>query len=102
LAELPNIQFLYLHANKIESLDGVTELAANLPKLNKLSLHGNPVENGHHKVQGYRTRVIMAIPWLRELDFVVISRSERADGKAWGKSLRNSSWKPVATASGLP
>ena len=40
LCELKNLQFLYLHANQIHSLEGLTTLAPSLPKLRKLTLHG--------------------------------------------------------------
>ena len=62
---------------------------------------GNPVENGATKIQGYRTRVILAVPWLRELDFVPIGSQERVDAKVWtsGKrdSIKDGCWRPCST-----
>ena len=74
-------------------MDGLDGLAAALPTLRKLTMHGSPLEK---TLKGYRYRVILAIPWLRDLDFVPVGAQEREDGKIWGKSLRDAVWKPMA------
>jgi Leucine-rich repeat len=66
------MQVLYLHGNRIAKLKAVTQLAA-LPKLVKLTLHGNPVS----EKKGCRLAIAAAMPRLRSLDFSAITRLDR-------------------------
>lgn len=66
------VQVLYLHSNKISELSDVAKLAV-LPKLSKLTLHGNPAA----ACVSYRMSVPHHIASLRSLDFTAITRVDR-------------------------
>lgn len=66
------MQVLYLHSNKISKLSDVAKLAG-LPKLAKLTLHGNPVA----ACVSYRLSVPHHLTGLRSLDFTSITRMDR-------------------------
>lgn len=77
----PACQVLYLHGNHITNLQEVIKLAAGLPNLVKLTLHGTPVsEHGH-----YKHWVCAHLPQLRNLDFSSITRLQRDDVSKWSK-----------------
>ena len=60
---LPALQVLNLQANRISDLKQVKKLG-ELPKLKKLSLFGNPIEEKKH----YRSYVITVCPLVGQLD----------------------------------
>ncbi|XP_064361352.1 leucine-rich repeat-containing protein 51 isoform X4 [Dromaius novaehollandiae] len=93
LARYGHLRRLDLHANRIGSLAEVQALAA-LPRLRRLTLHGNPVE----AQRGYRSYVLAALPQLTSLDFSAVTRQDRATAAAW-KSMNA---KAVAGARGGP
>ena len=105
-----NLLFLYLHANpfcgedddaetKAQKTNAVMQslakLAPRLTKLRKLTMHGSGIE----ETPGYRARVLLCIPWLRELDFVSFSNKDREEAKTMGKN--RSMWRnPWLTPTG--
>jgi Leucine-rich repeat (LRR) protein len=70
----PNLATLYLQGNRIGTLAHVRRLSP-LTTLRSLALHGNPIENR----PDYRSAILSAIPWLRQLDFATITKQERED-----------------------
>ena len=56
LCDLPNLQILYYHSNGLHDLKEVEKLSG-MPKLRKLTLHGNPIEDDKVKVWGYKAGV---------------------------------------------
>ena len=89
LRPLTNLLFLYLHANQFgrdadtreSALGSVAELAQHLTKLSKLTMHGS----GLDEAPGYRARVLLSVPWLRELDYTAFTANDRAEAKSLGK-----------------
>ena len=89
LCPLTNLLFLYLHANQFgrdadtreSALGSVAELAQHLTKLSKLTMHGS----GLDEAPGYRARVLLSVPWLRELDYTAFTANDRAEAKSLGK-----------------
>mmetsp|Transcript_10604 Transcript_10604/g.15607 ORF Transcript_10604/g.15607 Transcript_10604/m.15607 type:complete len:262 (+) Transcript_10604:183-968(+) len=79
---LPNVTSLTLSFNRISSLHEVTNLGKSFPKLEFLTLVGNPVTRRQH----YRLYVIHHIPTLRVLDMQRISRSERDKAQRLARS----------------
>lgn len=45
-----------------------------------LSLKGNPVE----EEDGYRISVLYFLPWLKHLDFVAVTKADKANSKEFG------------------
>ena len=99
IAPFHNLLFLYLHANPFcddgddaetkaqrtnAVMQALSKLAPRLTKLRKLTLHGSGIE----KTPGYRARVLLCIPWLRELDFVSFSSNDRQEATLMGKNRR--------------
>ncbi len=74
-------QVLYLHSNAISSLHDVVKLS-KLPKLTKLTLHGNPIS----EQRDYKLWVTAHLPNLRNLDFSAITRVERDKVQAWWRT----------------
>ncbi|KAI9142009.1 hypothetical protein BKA69DRAFT_1166372 [Paraphysoderma sedebokerense] len=72
LSQFPNITHLYLHANRISSINTL-EFLENLPKLHTLTLHGNPVAS--HK--DYKTIILNKVPNLKHLDFYGVTKMDR-------------------------
>jgi len=70
---LPNLTALTLSYNRISTLHQVANIGKACPKLEFLSLVGNPVTRRQH----YRLYAIRSIPSLKVLDFTRISPSER-------------------------
>ena len=71
-------QVLYLHANQIDKLNEVHKLV-KLPNLQKLTLHGNPINELPH----YRDHVAGYIPTLHNLDFSAITKLDRDSINVW-------------------
>lgn len=79
---VPNLHSLVLSQNQINSLYEVSNLGKAFPKLEFLSLVGNPVTRRQH----YRLYAINHIPTLRVLDMVKISKTERDRAERLAKS----------------
>ena len=77
LVAAENIEELQLSNNMVAELGDLKPLA-QLPKLARLSLVGNPVS----KLPHYRLYVIHLLPQLRLLDFNKIKDQERKDAEA--------------------
>ncbi|KAK3579819.1 hypothetical protein CHS0354_014966 [Potamilus streckersoni] len=80
LTEFDNLQILYLHGNQITDLREVEKLA-KLPKLRKLTLHGNPVD----AMKGYRQIVLSMLPNLQVLDFSTVTKADKKTAETWNK-----------------
>ncbi|GIL52760.1 hypothetical protein Vafri_8549 [Volvox africanus] len=74
---IPNLDTLILTNNRINNLQDIDPLAT-LPKLEHLSLHGNPVMTKPN----YRLYVISKLPRLKVLDFKKVKQKERDSAKA--------------------
>ncbi|GBG60121.1 hypothetical protein CBR_g3365 [Chara braunii] len=72
ITKYKDLTVVYLHGNSVLKMTDVYKLAA-LPRLQKLTLHGNPIE----EVPFYRTKIIGAIRTLKELDFTAITKVDR-------------------------
>jgi len=72
ILEFPNLKMIYLHGNKISSLQDLSKLT-RLPNLYSLTLHGNPLEN----TPDYRSSILTMLPYLRSLDFAKVTDRER-------------------------
>eukprot|EP00943_MAST-04B_sp_MAST-4B-sp1_P001643 g1643.t1 len=85
LEKYDKLRVLYLHGNKISSLKDIKRLR-NLKEIQKLTLHGNPVE----EKKNYRKYVTVMLPTLKQLDFTPITLQDRAQAKVWmERKLRN-------------
>ncbi|GIL99222.1 hypothetical protein Vretimale_4453 [Volvox reticuliferus] len=71
---------LYYHGNNITNINDVLKLQA-LPKLNKLTLHGNPIA----ETKNYKNWVVAHLPNLRNMDFGTITKEERNKIETWFK-----------------
>ena len=80
---MPSLQVLNLQANRIGDLKQVKQLG-ELPKLKKLSLFGNPIEEKKH----YRSYVITVCPLVGQLDFSVVTNQERDTAAGWAFTFR--------------
>ncbi|EFJ52172.1 hypothetical protein VOLCADRAFT_103188 [Volvox carteri f. nagariensis] len=78
--EFPSLQVLYYHGNNITNINDVLKLQA-LPKLNKLTLHGNPIA----ETKNYKNWVVAHLPNLRNMDFGTITKVERDKIETWFK-----------------
>jgi len=68
ICELQNLKILYYHGNQVADMKEVDKLAG-LSQLNKLSLHGNPIE----KDKGYKCYVLCRMTGLRNFDMCTIT-----------------------------
>ena len=68
---------------RISDLKQVKRLG-ELPKLKKLSLFGNPIEEKKH----YRSYVITVCPLVGQLDFSVVTNQERDTAAGWAFTFR--------------
>lgn len=84
--EFPSLQVLYYHGNNITNLQDVLKLQ-QLPKLNKLTLHGNPIA----EAKNYKFWVVAHLPGLRNMDFGPITKIERDKINTWFMSTRKRS-----------
>mmetsp|Transcript_25799 Transcript_25799/g.38133 ORF Transcript_25799/g.38133 Transcript_25799/m.38133 type:complete len:299 (+) Transcript_25799:2-898(+) len=74
---VPNLETLVLTNNRINGLHEIANIGRGCPKLQFLSLVGNPVTRRQH----YRLFVIIKIPTLKVLDFCKVKQSERDKAK---------------------
>jgi len=72
ILDLHELKIFYLHGNSISEIKEVDKLAG-LPLLQKLTLHGNPVE----KVKNYKCYVLCRIPTLKNFDMSSITKNDR-------------------------
>lgn len=92
LFDYPKLSCVYLHGNQIASFKEVDKLA-NLGNLAKLTLHGNPVE----ELNSYRLHVPVAIPTLRSLDFIGITKLDRDKMNMFDRSRKAARERWLAT-----
>ncbi|XP_073346320.1 leucine-rich repeat-containing protein 51-like [Pagrus major] len=78
LCELTELRVLYLHGNAIWNLSEVDQLG-ELQYLHTITLHGNDIEAQN----GYRNRVICALPQLKTMDFSAVTREQRVLANVW-------------------
>lgn len=67
------LKMLYAHGNELQNMSDCRGVLRVLPKLQILTLHGNPLS----LLVDYRTLVLQAAPGLRSLDFDGVTRAER-------------------------
>lgn len=72
------MQVLYLHGNQITTLKEVQNLAA-LPRLTKLTLHGNPISEN----PSCRLYAAAVLEQLKSLDFGSITHVDRERINVW-------------------
>lgn len=89
-APYKDIFTLHLHGNKLHKYADVDNLAACLPRLHALTLHGNPVEEKKH----YRNYVIASFPTLAQLDFSSITKGDREKAETWAHIFKNALKSP--------
>ena len=78
LLDYPKLSCLYLQGNKIAKLADVEALAA-APALSKITVQDNPCQ----QKKDYRLRVAAALPRLRSLDVIAITKEDRARADAY-------------------
>ncbi|KAI8798777.1 leucine-rich repeat-containing protein 51 [Biomphalaria glabrata] len=78
LTQFENLKILYLHGNEISDLKEINKLAS-CPKLTKLTLHGNAIEN----IKGYRFFVLAALPNLVNFDFSIVTKGDKVTAKTF-------------------
>ncbi|KAL8582235.1 hypothetical protein ACOMHN_036992 [Nucella lapillus] len=78
LLEFQNLQILYLHGNKIVNLKELDKLAG-LPKLHKLTLHGNPLEED----KDYKMYVACTLPRLTNISFSAVTKCQASSAVFW-------------------
>lgn len=77
------LKSLYLHFNYIKNLEELEKLK-ELKNLNKLMVHGNPID----QLPGYRTFVIGIVPQVKTLDTVVVSKKEKDNAYTWYNTFK--------------
>jgi len=60
---------------------------ARLPRLSKLTLHGNPMEELNHP--NYRTQVLAFLPNLKSLDFIGVTKVDREKANVWTERMKH-------------
>jgi Leucine-rich repeat (LRR) protein len=80
---LENLQFLYMHNNKLAKWQDLHSLTA-LPSIMHITLFNNPV----CQIPGYRHFLVNSIPCLRALDNFVITDEERIEDASFGYRFR--------------
>ncbi|KAG2483450.1 hypothetical protein HYH03_017704 [Edaphochlamys debaryana] len=81
--EFPSLQVLYYHGNQISNINDVLKLQG-LPRLTKLTLHGNPIA----ETKNYKSWVVAHLPGLRNMDFGPITRVERDKIDTWFRGTK--------------
>lgn len=79
---VPNLQNLVLSQNAVADYKFLQDLSQACPKLEFLSLVGNPIARRPH----YRLCVLHLLPKVKCLDFVKVKQAERKQASAWAKS----------------
>lgn len=95
-APYPDIYTLHLHGNKLQRYADIDSLAACLPRLHALTLHGNPVEEKKH----YRNYVIASFPKLQQLDFSSVTRGDREKAETWATIYKRALTSPKHSGRG--
>lgn len=80
-AKYGDMHTLHLHGNLLAKFSDIDHLAACLPQLRSLALHGNPLEEKKH----YRSYVISSFPHLKQLDFSSVTNGDRDKATTWAK-----------------
>ena len=70
---MSSLKILYLHGNQICSMDTLQNIKVLNKTLLKLTLHGNPIED----IKNYRLFLINMMTNVKELDFSLVTESER-------------------------
>ncbi|GFO39039.1 leucine-rich repeat-containing protein 51 [Plakobranchus ocellatus] len=83
LTQFENLKILYLHGNDITELKEVNKLGT-IPKLWKLTLHGNPME----ETKGYRLYCLSTLPNLLNFDFSRVTKADRMTANTY-KNFNN-------------
>jgi hypothetical protein len=78
LLNYPKLSCLYLQGNKIAKLSDIDVLAA-APALSKITVQDNPCQQR----KDYRLRVAAALPKLRSLDVIAVTKEDRARADAY-------------------
>ena len=88
LKNFVNLTSLNLHSNGISKFSEVKNLA-QLPKLQNLTLHGNPIEEKvYSEKKYYRNYIIHLLPDLAKLDFSSITKQDRVASQTWATIFR--------------
>ena len=87
LGVFPDLNVLYLHGNKIESLKELKKLA-ECTSLRSVTLHGNPLEDDQKWGHYYRLYLIHKMPNLTKIDFTGVTRQDRDTAKTWAQTHR--------------
>lgn len=99
LTTYPNLTHLYLHGNQISSIHEVKKLCA-LEKLQKLTLHGNPLyqARANHGLKNPRSGVIYHLRncILKSLDDVTITNADRRNSLRWAEQNQPKRVRPPA------
>ncbi|GLE01818.1 hypothetical protein PINS_up010656 [Pythium insidiosum] len=80
-AKYSDLLTLHLHGNQLRRYADVDHLAACLPRLHSLTLHGNPIE----EKKQYRSYVIASFPQLKQLNFSSVTKGDRDKAETWAR-----------------
>ena len=78
LLNYPELSCLYLQGNKIAKLSDI-DVLAKAPALSKITVQDNPCQQR----KDYRLRVAAALPKLRSLDVIAVTKEDRARADAY-------------------
>lgn len=79
---VPMLRYLVLSHNAVANFKFLQDLGEACPKLEFLSLVGNPITRRPH----YRLCVLHSLPHVKCLDYVKVKQAERKTAAAWAKS----------------
>ncbi|KAJ0400897.1 hypothetical protein P43SY_004509 [Pythium insidiosum] len=80
-AKYADLLTLHLHGNQLSRYVDIDHLAACLPRLHSLTLHGNPIE----EKKQYRSYVIASFPQLKQLNFSSVTKGDRDKAETWAR-----------------